>query len=101
MSVLSQEDFLKRVQSLIGEDTSDDAMQTVEDFTDTITSLSTPKTDTENWEQKYRENDETWRKKYRDRFFSTGEQAKEEQKEDVKEDGKDVTYNDLFVEREG
>jgi hypothetical protein len=100
MSVLSQEEFLKRIQSLVGEDTTDEAMHTIEDFTDTYNTLSA-KPAGEDWKQKYTENDEMWRKKYRDRFFSTGEQVKEEQNKDVQEDGREITFSDLFKEREG
>lgn len=100
MAVLSQEEFLKRIQSLVGEDTTDDALHTLEDFTDTYTSLSTAKVGGEDWEKKYKENDEEWRKKYKERF-SSPIQVKKEQEEDIKDDGKDVTFADLFREREG
>lgn len=58
----------------------------------------------EKWKEKYEE----LRRKYIDRFFATPEEAKkdmyevkEEAKEDVKRDGKKVSFEELFEEREG
>lgn len=47
------------------------------------------------WRGKYEE----IRKKYVERFFSSPEQAKEEQNEDVTKDGETMTYEELFKER--
>jgi hypothetical protein len=98
MAVLSQEDFLKRIQTLVGEDTSDEAIHTIEDFTDTYNNLH--ENSKEDWKTKYEQNDAEWRKKYKERFSSPIE-IKKEQKEDVKEDGNEITFKDLFKEREG
>ncbi len=100
LAVLSQEDFLARVRTLVGEDnTTDEALHNIEDFTDTYNSFS--KDNSEDWKKKYDENDASWRKKYTDRFFASPEEIKKEQKEDIIEDGKEVTFNDLFEESEG
>ena len=45
-----------------------------------------------------------WRKKYKERFFNpstTKDEVLDEQEDDIKDDGKTVTFNDLFSEREG
>jgi hypothetical protein len=99
MPVLNREEYLARIQKLVGEDTSDDAMSTIEDFTDTFNSLSANTPDGENWEKKYKDNDDMWRKKYRDRFFSGDEQKEyqqqhQHQKEEEQE--KEVSFSDLF-----
>lgn len=62
-----------------------------------------------NTPDEYREKYESLRTKYLERFFSSGEEAKEDQKENVKTDTKnikdqetdDVSIEDLFEEREG
>lgn len=103
--VLSKEDFMKRLQERIGEDTSEDAIAFIEDFTDTFNDLETRSTSDENeWRKKYDELDKNWREKYKARFFdsnTTPEEVKEEQKEDVEKDGEVTSFEDLFEEREG
>lgn len=44
---------------------------------------------------------EELKRKYIERFFSTPEEAKEDQEEDIKRDGTDQTFDKLFKEREG
>ena len=58
------EELQEKYKTIIGENTSDEALSFLEDITD---SYSLPTVD---WEAKYKENDAQWRQKYRDRFFS-------------------------------
>lgn len=103
MAILTREEFLARLQSRIGEDTSDEALQIIEDFSDTFDDLAERASN--DWETRYKENDAEWRRRYRERFFTgegtTPETVKLEQEEDVKRDGEEISYSDLFSEREG
>lgn len=104
--VLNKEDFMKRLQERIGEDTSDEAMLFIEDMTDTFKDMETRSSgnNDEQWQKKYDELDKTWREKYKARFFNsetTPEDTKNVQEDDVKDDGNEKTYADLFEEREG
>ena len=106
MAILSREDYLERLNTLVGEDNTDEALQIIEDFTDTFDNLSTQNdnNDNENWKQKYEELDATWRQKYRDRFMNsqtTEEDVIEEQEDNVETDGELKEYDELFEEREG
>lgn len=105
MAILSREDYLERLNTLVGEDNSDEALQIIEDFTDTFDNLGTQNdNDNEDWKQKYEELDATWRQKYRDRFMNsqtTEEDVIEEQKDNVESDGELKEYDELFEEREG
>lgn len=105
MAVLGREDYLARIQGIIGEDTSDEAMAIIEDMTDTYDDMNTRLSSSTDWKAKYEENDKTWREKYKARFFSSNEDTPSgvlgEQKEDVIDDGIEKTFDDLFVEREG
>ena len=106
MAILTREDYLERLNTLVGEDNSDEALQIIEDFTDTFDNLGTQNdnNDNENWKQKYEELDATWRQKYRDRFMNsqtTEEDVIEEQEDNVETDGELKEYDDLFEEREG
>lgn len=113
MAILSKEDFFTAIQSRVGDDVSDDAMKFIEDITDTYNSLTTASenNDGEDWKAKYDELDKSWREKYKARFFegantnssndTTKEKAKEEQEKDVKDDAEEVSFDDLFEEREG
>ena len=106
MAVLTREDYLERLNTLVGEDNSDEALQIIEDFTDTFDNLGTQNdnNDNENWKQKYEELDATWRQKYRDRFMNsqtTEEDVIKEQEDNVETDGELKEYDELFEEREG
>lgn len=106
MAILSREDYLERLNTLVGEDNTDEALQIIEDFTDTFDNLGTQNdnNDNENWKQKYEELDATWRQKYRDRFMNsqtTEEDVIEEQEDNVETDGELKEYDELFEEREG
>jgi hypothetical protein len=106
MAVLNKEDFLKRLQEHIGDDTSDEAMTFIEDMTDTFNDMETKSSGQgeEQWQKKYEELDKSWRQKYKDRFFNsetTPNDVKNDQEDDVKDDAEEKTYADLFVEREG
>ena len=105
MAILSREDYLERLNTLVGEDNSDEALQIIEDFTDTFDNLGTQNdNDNEDWKQKYEELDATWRQKYRDRFMNsqtTEEDVIEDQEDNVASDGEMREYDELFEEREG
>ena len=106
MPVLNKEDFLQRLQSRIGEDTSDEALQFLEDMTDTYNDFEsrTENTDSDEWKTKYDELDQSWRQRYKERFLNTqttDEDILNKQKENVVEDGEEKTFDDLFTEREG
>lgn len=108
MSALNRDEFMSRLQARIGDDTSDDAMSFIEDMTDTFNDLesrTSGESDAE-WQKKYDDLDKSWREKYKARFFESNTSAsevKDEQKKDVIEDGEteNVTFDDLFEEREG
>ena len=101
MAVLDKETYMAKLKEKIGEDTSDDTLTFIEDASDTYDDLLRRSEGKEDWETKYKENDEAWRKRYRERFFSTPEDVKEEQKKNGKEDGEKRSFEDLFEEREG
>lgn len=94
--IKTKEELLATLKERIGDDTSDDAIAIIEDFSDTLNSY-----DTENWKQKYEDNDKMWREKYKARFFEATEGVKEEQKEDINDDSEKKTFEELFEEREG
>lgn len=100
MSVLTKNELMEKVKNFLGDNTSDEALEIIEDISDTVEAGSS-----EDWKQKYEENDKKWREKYRDRFFngddddSDIEKSKEtENKETVKEQEKPLTYENLFKE---
>ena len=101
MPYLDKESFMSRLRDKFGEDNSDDTISLIEDASDTYDELVRRSEGQEDWKTKYEENDAAWRKKYTERFFSTPEEVKKEQKEQVKEDGEKRTFDELFTEREG
>ncbi len=101
--ILNNETFMEQLKNIIGEDSSDEAIQFLENASDTLSDYQTKIG--EDWKKKYEENDAEWRRKYKDRFFSSAQDKKddvlEEQEEDVIDDGKIRSFDTLFTEREG
>lgn len=100
MAIKSREDLLKSLNTLIGDNSTDENLAILEDVTDTLKDYEEKTADQTDWKTKYEQNDAEWRKKYKERFLS-GETIKDEQEEDVKKDSKSLTFDSLFKEREG
>ena len=100
MAIKSREDLLKSLNTLIGDNSTDENLAILEDITDTLKDYEEKTADQTDWKTKYEQNDADWRKKYKERFLS-GETIKDEQEEDVKKDSKPLTFDSLFKEREG
>lgn len=89
------EELLAMIKGVIGEDTSDESLQLIEDVSDTINDYEDRAK--EDWKAKYEANDKTWREKYRDRFFN-GKPESEPDDEPDDERPKRLTYENLFKE---
>ena len=97
MAILNRDDFFARINSVVSDNSSDEAISFVEDMSDTYNALASQNEEAAEWERRYHENDEAWRKKYQNRFFrgdaeiigetSTGD-------EEIPPD--EVTIDDLF-----
>ena len=79
MAKLNREQFLEAIRARIGDDTSDLAMQFVEDMTDTFDGFATDSNSQRISELEQQltdarterdDLDKSWRQRYRDRFFS-------------------------------
>lgn len=96
MAVVTREDLFNRIKTRIGDDTSDEAIALIEDFSDTFDSLSNA--DNEDWRTKYEENDRQWRERYISRFENPIEDNSTETvhipEEETEE--KEITIDDLF-----
>lgn len=97
--IKSKEEILNAINSLVGEETTDDVISIIEDVTDTITDFENRVADSTNWEEKYNENDKMWREKYRERFLSN-EVDEEIIDNEGLEEGEEapLTYEALFSE---
>jgi len=112
MAKLNREQFLEAIKARIGDDTSDIAMQFVEDMTDTFDGFATDSNSqriTELEQQLSEANtakdelDKSWRQRYRDRFFSGVDEEKlppEVKDPQPVEPDRAITIqvNDLFTE---
>lgn len=68
MAILTKEQLMESIKSRVGEDTSDEALEFIENVNDTIENMNADKNI--DWKKKYEENDASWRQKYKDRFFN-------------------------------
>lgn len=98
MSVLSKSDFMARIKSVIGEDTSDEALALIEDATDTLDDYETRVSpDGTDWKAESERIDREWRAKYKERFFSS-DPKQSETDEPENETPKKLTFENLFKE---
>ena len=101
MAVKTRDEILDMIKGRVGEDTSDETLQFIEDVTDTLNDYETRTSGESNWKQKYEENDRQWREKYKERFFTSGsDDNKEDESFEDDEDKKPLTFDDLFKEGE-
>ena len=97
MAILDRDTYFKRINEIVGDNGSDEAISFVEDMSDTYNSMAERTDDAAEWERKYHENDEAWRKKYRSRFFrGDAEVINESKMEEVELRPEEVTFDDLF-----
>lgn len=77
MAILTKADLMAKIKTIIGDDTSDETLNALDDITDTIDDYenrSNGNASDADWQKKYDELDAKWRQKYKDRFFSTESQ---------------------------
>ena len=94
MAVKSREDLMNSLNNILGERSDDDALEIIQDFTDTFDDMS--KHNGEYTKEQYDELDNTWRKRYRERFFSGP--AKGEEESDDHDDSDDDNDNSTKVQ---
>lgn len=92
MAVISKEELIAKISELLKEDNSDEAIQLIEDLSDTLEAK-----DGEDWEARYKENDKMWREKYKARFLSN---EKETEEDDEDEEIEKVSFDELFEKEE-
>lgn len=70
--ILSEKEFFDKVNGIIGDSSSDEAISFLEDMQDTYGDLKKRIEDAQgtDWKKKYEENDALWRAKYKHRFYS-------------------------------
>ena len=112
MAVLDKDTFMTRIKTIVGEDTSDDAMSFIEDMTDTFNDLTSKSTDTEDWKGKYEQLDKEWREKYKARFFEGGSEddpskklggqggSEDDEPNEEMARAESLDFEDLFTESE-
>lgn len=107
MAILTHDDFMNRVKSIIGEDTSDESISLLEDFTDTIKDLEAKASanggSVAEYEQKLKDLDKSWRDKYTARFFDGGSSDEKPLLQPEDNSGAEDTpqkFDDLFTESE-
>lgn len=89
MAKLTRADFMERLKTFLGEDTSDEALTLLEDANDSF-----EEGDGVDWKQKYEDNDKEWRQKYKDRFFNKSEE--DDKEDDIDQPEEKKSFNDLF-----
>lgn len=103
MAVISREELLNKLKARLGDDTTEEAISMVEDFSDTISDYENRISESGDWKTKYEENDKKWRERYMARFFGDSESVSDsevvdapgmEKVQDLQDEK--VSYDDLF-----
>lgn len=96
--VKSKEEIIASLKSIIGEDSSDEAITLLEDVTDTLSvDHSAVTAELEEMKQKYTDLDNEWRKRYRDRFYGDVDTSEDDLLKDALTP-QALTYDSLFEE---
>ena len=95
MAQKTKDELLASIKTLVGDNTTDEALALLDDVSDTYDGLSAQSG--EDWKKKYHENDRAWRQKYRDRFFNGDKDEIDDEIEEENEREK-YRYENLFKE---
>lgn len=91
------EELLTAVNTVLGDNTSDEALGLIEDISDSFTPYNGG--EDMDWKSKYDELDKSWRQRYKDRFLKGGElEEPEETHEEPDGDEVPKTFENLFKE---
>ena len=91
MAIRTREEIMTDLAAILGDDTSDAAINLVQDISDTLDGSGSGEIET--LRQQIEEQDAAWRKRYRDTFF-TGKPEKDDEEPERK---KPRTFADLFT----
>lgn len=108
MARKTAEELVSAIRTAVGdENLSDDVLGIIEDVTDSVVEVDQSAMKEQirsELEEEYKARlddlDGQWRRRYAERF-TTPTEVIEEQKEDVEDDSEEMTFEDLFEEREG
>ena len=92
MAVKTRDEIMSQLQSIIGEDTSDETLAFIQDVSDTLGNDNSAQRITQ-LETQLEDQDKEWRKKYRDAFF-TG--RPDESLDEEEHENKPKRFEDLF-----
>ena len=96
MAKLSKDDLIEKVKNYVGDRKDDETIEIIEDISDSIDT-----SDSDEWKQKFEENDKMWRDKYISRFFDKNEDEIEDPTDEKDDEEKEYkTFEDLFEEEE-
>ena len=96
MAKLSKDELIEKVKKYVGDRTDDETIEIIEDISDSIDT-----SDSDEWKQKFEENDKMWRDKYISRFFDKNEDEIEDPTDEKDDEEKEYkTFEDLFEEEE-
>lgn len=104
MAVLNKDDFFSAISTMVGDNTSEEALQFIENMTDTYAALEETGNDARvaELEQQLKETNEAWSKRYKERFFSGGRVNALSSAEEIEDEqealNEDIRIEDLFEE---
>ena len=78
MAIKTSEEIIASINSILGDNNSDEALELLTDIRDTLGSQTDAQRITE-LEQQLKEQDDTWRKKYRDAFLNGADESFDEE----------------------
>ena len=92
MAIRTRDEIMTQLQTMVGEDTSDETLTFIQDVSDTLGADNSAQRITE-LENQLEEQDQAWRKKYRDAFFTGKPDSSYEEEPENK---KPKRFEDLF-----
>lgn len=96
MAILTYEEYMSKMQSILGERDDEEALGFLQDTKDTFANYTN--NSGEDWKSKYEENDAAWRKRYRDAFFTGAKDDPTLVEPPVDTPTEPLTFDNLFKE---
>lgn len=97
MSVLSEDDLIKRIANYVGDRTDDDSMGIIEDVSDTFKSITAQaELDKKEAAAQYDALNESWTRRYKERFMTGIDRPFDTRENEESERDRRIEFDDIF-----
>lgn len=103
MAVYSRDEFMSTINTLVGENNTDENLKIIEDMSDTFDTLTTASESSitkEQMDAEVKRVEDEWKQKYRDRFMQGDSSSGSADDDEIDDEPMPLTFDNLFGGKE-